>query len=80
MSKHWVIRVAGYGSFLFAGAEEEAEEMRRHKARWPARLSAPILAADNTAMAFWQSRHNLRHTPQLTDLRALARVVRGAYA
>ncbi|QNH21195.1 hypothetical protein HEP73_02107 [Xanthomonas sp. GW] len=34
MSTNWVIRVAGYGSFLFVGTEEEAEEMRRHKARW----------------------------------------------
>lgn len=45
--------------------------------KWPERLAAPIRAADNTAMAFWQSRHNLRQAPQLTDLRALARAIRG---
>lgn len=30
----WVIIVSGYGPFLFDGTEEEAEEMRRHKAKW----------------------------------------------
>lgn len=45
--------------------------------KWPKRLAAPIRAADNTAMAFWQSRHNLRQAPQLTDLSALARAIRG---
>lgn len=30
----WVIVVAGYGAFLFEGNEQEAEEMRRHKASW----------------------------------------------
>ena len=24
----------GYGSFFFRGTEEEAEKMRKHKARW----------------------------------------------
>lgn len=46
-------------------------------ALWPKRLAAPIFAIDATAMAFWQSRHNLRSPPQLTDLRALARAIRG---
>ncbi|GEM_PF-1408940 len=33
--QHWVITVGGgYGGFLFHGTREEAEEMRRHKARW----------------------------------------------
>lgn len=30
----WVINVAGYGAFVFEGTEQEAEEMRAHKARW----------------------------------------------
>ncbi len=30
----WVIQVGGYGSFLFEGNEQEAEEMRAHKSRW----------------------------------------------
>lgn len=30
----WKITVAGYGEFEFEGTAEEAEEMRRHKARW----------------------------------------------
>lgn len=41
--------------------------------KWPARLAPPVLAADTQAMMFWQSRHNLRSAPALTDLRALAR-------
>ena len=32
--RHWVIDVAGYGSFLFEGSEKQAEEMRAHKAWW----------------------------------------------
>lgn len=31
---HWAILVAGYGAFLIEGTEQEAEEMRAHKARW----------------------------------------------
>ena len=35
MSAHnWKIRVSGYGTFDFIGTDDEAEEMRRHKARW----------------------------------------------
>lgn len=30
----WTILVSGYGHFLFQGTEIEAEEKRRHKARW----------------------------------------------
>jgi len=31
----WVIKVGGgYGAFFFEGEEWEAEEMRKHKARW----------------------------------------------
>lgn len=41
-------------------------------------LAAPIFAADNVALAFWQSRcpADLRRDFQLTDLRALARAIR----
>lgn len=45
--------------------------------KWPARLSTPILPADNAAMSFWQSRAKLRDAPQLVDIRALARRIRG---
>lgn len=32
---NWIILVgAGYGAFLFQGTEQEAEDMRSHKARW----------------------------------------------
>jgi hypothetical protein len=30
----WMIRISGYGTFEFKGIEEEAEEMRAHKANW----------------------------------------------
>ena len=45
-------------------------------AKWPARLAESRNAADNTAAAFWQSRHGLKRPPQLTDLRELARTIR----
>jgi len=34
MKEQWKIWVAGYGEFDFEGTEQEAEEMRQHKARW----------------------------------------------
>ncbi len=34
MDNQWVILIGGYGAFLFEGTADEAEEMRRHKARW----------------------------------------------
>ena len=34
MKEKWKITVHGYGEFIFEGTEEEAEEMRRHKANW----------------------------------------------
>lgn len=38
--QYWVITVGGgYGGFLFQGTREEAEEMRRHKARWEQALA-----------------------------------------
>lgn len=30
----WVIAIGGYGEFGYYGSEDEAEEMRAHKARW----------------------------------------------
>lgn len=45
---------------------------------WP-KLAAPIRGIDNTAIAFWWSRHNMRQAPELTDLRALAIEIRSAY-
>ncbi len=35
-SGNWFIITVGngYGSFFFRGTEEEAEKMRKHKARW----------------------------------------------
>lgn len=35
MSKgKWLIRIAGYGTFEFEGTEQEAEDMRKNKAKW----------------------------------------------
>lgn len=44
---------------------------------WNGFRGAHSNAQDNTARAFWQSRHRLPRPPQLTDLRALARAIRG---
>lgn len=30
----WIISVHGYGEFNFFGTEQQAEEMRKHKANW----------------------------------------------
>jgi hypothetical protein len=35
----WVILVSRYGAFMFYGTEADAEEMRRHKARWEGGIS-----------------------------------------
>lgn len=43
----WVIRVAGYGAFLFAGTEQEAEQMRMHKANWEQGIGHKRLADKN---------------------------------
>ena len=41
----WAITVgAGYGTFFFRGTETEAEEMRRHKARWEQAIARKRLA------------------------------------
>ena len=42
--KTWVIRVGGYGSFIFDGTEEEAEEMRCHKSNWEQAVARKRLA------------------------------------
>lgn len=44
--------------------------------KWTA-LSTPIRAMDTTAASWWQSRHNMKRPPQLTDLWQLARSLRG---
>lgn len=33
-SQTWAVYVGGYGAFLFAGTEAEAEQKRADKARW----------------------------------------------
>jgi hypothetical protein len=35
----WLIDVDNYGEFLFIGNEEEAEEMRKHKANYEGSIS-----------------------------------------
>jgi hypothetical protein len=40
----WIISVVDYGAFLFQGTEAEAEEMRRHKARWEGAIAKKYLA------------------------------------
>ena len=48
----WVIAVGGgYGAFLFKGTEEEAEEMRRHKARWEGAPAKKVPANDEEIKA-----------------------------
>lgn len=49
-------------------------------AKWPDRLAAPVDPMDTVARCWWQSTYRLRHAPQLTDLRALARQIRSNYA
>lgn len=44
---------------------------------WPSTLSQPIRPMDVTAASWWQSRHNMKRPPQLTDLWQLARSLRG---
>lgn len=34
-NEYWIITVGGgYGSFMFFGSAQEAEDLRAHKARW----------------------------------------------
>lgn len=42
---------------------------------WP-KLHGTVCALDNLARYWWQSRHNLRDPPDLTDIPALARAIR----
>jgi len=56
--KHWVILVANYGAFVFKGTEDEAEEMRKHKANWERavaqkRLATPQEIASGNASNCW---------------------------
>lgn len=45
--KTWIITVGGgYGSFEFVGTEEEAEEMRRHKAEWEGSVARKRLKSE----------------------------------
>jgi hypothetical protein len=44
---------------------------------WAGFTGAHSNAQDNTARAWWQSQYRLARPPQLTDLRALARAIRG---
>lgn len=43
----WHIDVASWGSILFEGTEEEAEEWRRHKARWEQSVARKRLATED---------------------------------
>jgi hypothetical protein len=47
----WTIIVGGYGAFLFDGTEQEAEEMRAHKARWERGIGRKRLATDEEVAA-----------------------------
>ena len=38
----WRISVTGYGDFLYVGTEEEAEDMRAHKARWEGGIAKKV--------------------------------------
>lgn len=42
----WIITVEGYGSFEFEGTEQEAEEMRKHKANWEGGVGTKKLAEE----------------------------------
>jgi hypothetical protein len=45
--QEWAIFVGGgYGAFLFSGTEEEAEELRVHKARWEGAVALKRLATE----------------------------------
>lgn len=46
MKEKWKIDVTGYGTFDFDGTEQEAEEMRRHKAEWEGGVGRKWRAAE----------------------------------
>jgi hypothetical protein len=47
MTERWLICVGGgYGCFIFDGTEDEAEEMRRHKANWEQAVARKRRASD----------------------------------
>jgi len=43
----WLITIGGYGSFFFAGTEEEAEGMRSHKASWEGGIGKKYILKPN---------------------------------
>lgn len=50
--QNWIISVGGgYGSFLFKGSEQEAEEMRSHKANWEQASCTKRLATEEEIKA-----------------------------
>jgi len=42
----WHIEVSGYGAFPYFGTEDEAENMRRHKANWEGGVGMKRLATE----------------------------------
>jgi hypothetical protein len=47
VSERWLICVGGgYGCLIFDGTEEEAEEMRAHKANWEQAVARKTRASD----------------------------------
>jgi len=51
MTEHdiWIISIAGYGSFVFRGDEDDCEHMRQGKASWEGSTGSKWLAADGLA-------------------------------
>lgn len=64
-SNRWVILVGGgYGAFVFEGTENQAEDMRRHKASWEGAVARkrPV-ADDDTADTMHCWNHPLFNSP-----------------
>lgn len=60
-AEQWVILIGGgYGAFLHAGTETEAEEMRAHKARWE-RAPGKKRLADPEEIAAGKASHCWNH-------------------
>ena len=60
-SEMWVIRIGGdYGSFLFEGTEEEAEQRRKDKARWEGAIGLKR-SADESEIASSKASYCLNH-------------------
>lgn len=45
---------------------------------WPSRLSTPVDPMETVARCWWQSMYRLPRPPHLTNLREMARSIRGA--